>query len=123
MTQELTLNTLYEELQEWKTEATFNLQREATYWAHSFGRIIREHITGELTEEIIQNLTHETGKSRATIFRWVELYDKYPDLEAEIEHRHKGNISITALLGKEKETKEKDPCKKCPLHCRGMKML
>jgi len=108
-------------LEEWsafEVEAKFNLTQESMRWAHKGGELIRSWYKGELTEELVQNLTRDTGKSRATLFRWVALYDKDPDFDHLLES-HGKNLTFKTVLGLNapKEDKDAEPkCKHCPLH-------
>ena len=94
-----------EEWDSFETEAKFDLTLNSLKWAHKGGELIRSWFKGELDEAKVQQLRLATGKSRATIFNWVQLYDLHPDLDLALEKQGK-NISMTALLGRKQEPKE-----------------
>ncbi|MDE2104795.1 MAG: hypothetical protein KGL39_46590 [Patescibacteria group bacterium] len=97
-----------EEIVALETEAKFDLTNRSLWWAHQCGEIIRRHLGSDITK-LLPRLAVDTGVGERTLWRRIELYDKYPDLEKELE-KHGKDISMSKLLGTSKKEEKKDEC-------------
>lgn len=116
MSQELVpemYEALREELEALKVEANFSINMQKLEWAHKAGETIRSYAQTENITPLLSRLAEDVGISERTLYRYVELYDKYPKLEDGI-NQHGKNVSMTLLLGDGKEKKEeRERCTEC----------
>ncbi len=102
MTPELYEN-LKEEIGAAITEGVFNTRYAAVEMHHNIGKTIREFSKDQAITELLQRLAVDLGTSERTLFRSVELFDRYPDLAQLPDGK---NVSMNKLLGSGKEKEE-----------------
>ena len=113
-----TYEGLVEELQACHVEGNFEINQLKIRWAHKAGEVIRHYVKDESITKLLPKLAVDTGIGERTLYRYVELYDKFPDINKELEH-HGKNATVSLLLGTSKEKKDEDiPCNhSCARHC------
>lgn len=100
-----TYESLKEEVSAALTEGVFNTRYAAIEMHHNIGRTIREHTNEKGITNLLTKLAVDLGTSERTLFRAVELFDKYPDLSALPDGK---NVSMNKLLGSGKAEEPKD---------------
>ena len=122
---------LVEELNALKTEQNFDLSMRQIQWAHLWGKTIRDHAPRAEKKSdrfdsvndldgLLTRVSVDVGKSKRTLYRCVQLFDTYPDLQVAF-NAHGKNVSIRLLLGGdvEKVEEEKAECSfGCERHCK-----
>lgn len=126
-TEDLTLEAdkyfaLVEELEAIKTEETFNIGLMHVQFAHMWGKTIRDYHPEERgLHELLNRVSKDVGRTTRSLYKYVELYDRYPVIQEAID-QHGKNVSVRLLLGTseaKEEGEERPECTHCcPRHCK-----
>lgn len=114
---------LVEELDALKTEEQFDMGMRHVWWAHQWGMKIRDFkSTDEGLDDFLTRLSVDIGRSVRTLYRYVALFDRFPDLQVAID-AHGKSISVNKLLGGPEDQTEANEGKPecthcCPKHCK-----
>lgn len=111
---------MVEELDALKTEEAFDMGLRHVQWAHVWGQKIRDYVPTEVgMEKTLTRLSVDVGRSVRTLYRYVALFDQYPDLQVAI-NQHGKSISVNKILGPAGEDAEEKPeCDhSCARHCK-----
>ena len=113
---------LVDELQALKTEEAFDMAVQHVKWSHEWGRVIREHYsTDQGMENLLSRLAVDVSRSKRTLYRYIELYDRFPNINDGLSTLGK-SVSINKLIGhgeEEKEEEDKPECEhNCARHCK-----
>lgn len=109
---------LVEELDALKTEEAFDMGMRHVHWAHTWGKTIRDYkSTDEGLDELLTRLSVDIGRSTRSLYRYVALFDRFPDLQRAVD-AHGKNISVNLLLGgSEEQTEAKEEKPECDHSC------
>ena len=112
---------LVEELDALRVEEAFDMGVRHVVWSHRWGQTIREHKpTDEGLDDLLTRLSVDVGRSVRTLYRYVELYDRFPDINVGLNQLGK-SVSVAKLIGPAQEDKDDDKpdCEhKCARHCK-----